>query len=175
MKNLKYILSSLLIFTASFTFAQTEPEITNKIVANKNYIFVANTAIPMANAEMNKILSSMPGGMGGGSISLTGAQYNLIVTKDSIIAYLPYYGRAYSAPINPTEGGINFTSKDFSYKQSKNKKGAYTIQINTNDVKVENYRLTLSISENGYASLNVSSMNKQAITFNGYLEEPKVK
>ena len=100
---------------------------------------------------------------------------SLVVTKDSLKAYLPYYGRSYSAPVNPSDGGIKFTSKDFSYKQTRNKKGVYAIQIETKDVKFENYRMTINISENGYASLVVSSINKQPITFNGSVDEVKSK
>jgi len=175
MKPLKYLLSIILIAVTAQTFAQTNKETTLKIVGNKNFVFVANTAIPMSNADVNKILSRMPGGQGGGTINLTGSQYDVRVTKDSVIAYLPYYGRSYNAPMDPNEGGIKFTSKDFSYNETKSKKGSHTIQINTKDVKKENYRFTINISTNGYASLIASSTNKQPITFYGYLAEPKKK
>ncbi|RZL52723.1 MAG: DUF4251 domain-containing protein, partial [Pedobacter sp.] len=51
----------------------------------------------------------------------------------------------------------------------------YTVQINTKDVQRENFRLTLSVSKNGYATLVATGNNKQPITFNGVLEEPKKK
>ena len=173
MKRLNFILSLALISFATHLFAQTNKETTVKIVAEKNYTFVANTAIPMANNDINKVLMMMPGSQGGSTINLSGSQYDVRVTKDSVVAYLPYFGRSFSAPMDPTQGGIKFTSKDFSYTESKNKRGAYTIQINTKDVKRENYRFTINISTNGYASLTASSINKQSILFNGYLDEPK--
>ena len=173
MKRLNLILSLAFLLIGVQLFAQTNKETTLKIVADKNYTFVANTAMPMSNNDINKVLAMMPGSQGGGSINLTGSQYDVKVTKDSIVAYLPYYGRSFSAPMDPTQGGIKFTSKDFTYTESKNKKGSYTIQINTKDVKRENYRFTINISTNGYASLTASSMNKQPIIFNGYLDEPK--
>jgi len=175
MKRLNLILSLACISLATQLFAQTNKETTTRIVSDKNYIFVANTAIPMANNDINKVLTMMPGGQGGSSINLSGSQYDVRVTKDSIVAYLPYYGRAFSAPMDPTQGGIKFTSKDFSYTETKNKRGAYTIQINTKDVSRENYRFTINISTNGYASLTATSVNKQPILFNGYLDEPKKK
>ncbi|QIL39933.1 DUF4251 domain-containing protein [Pedobacter sp. HDW13] len=175
MKRLNLILSLAFISFATQLFAQTNKETTTRIVGDKNYIFVANTAIPMANNDINKVLMMMPGGQGGSSINLSGSQYDVRVTKDSIVAYLPYYGRAFSAPMDPTQGGIKFTSKDFSYTETKNKRGAYTIQINTKDVSKENYRFTINISTNGYASLTATSVNKQPILFNGYLDEPKKK
>nr|WP_276902902.1 DUF4251 domain-containing protein [Pedobacter kyonggii] len=173
MKRLNLTLSLAFLLIGVQLFAQTNKETTLKIVADKNYTFVANTALPMSNNDINRVLAMMPGSQGGGSINLTGSQYDVKVTKDSIVAYLPYYGRSFSAPMDPTQGGIKFTSKDFTYTESKNKKGLYTIQINTKDVKRENYRFTINISTNGYASLTASSMNKQPIIFNGYLDEPK--
>ncbi|UKT63149.1 DUF4251 domain-containing protein [Pedobacter mucosus] len=175
MKHLKSILSFALLIAAIQTFAQTNKETTNKIVTAKNYTFVANMAIPMANNDITNLLNRLPGGQGGSTINLTGSQYDVRVTKDSVIAYLPYYGRSFSAPYPGSDGGIKFTSKDFTYTETKNKKGAYTIQINTKDVKTENYRLTINISTNGYASLMASSVNKQPINFNGYLSESKKK
>lgn len=175
MKRLNLILSLAFLLIGVQLSAQTNKETTVKIVADKNYTFVANTALPMSNNDISRVLAMMPGSQGGGSINLTGSQYDVRVTKDSIVAYLPYYGRSFQAPMDPTQGGIKFTSKDFTYTESKNKKGSYTIQINTKDVKRENYRFTINISTNGYASLTASSMNKQPIIFNGYLDEPKKK
>lgn len=175
MKYTKLFLS--LFFTVIITqaFAQTDKETTAKIVGNKNYVFVANSATPLANNEVNQVLRSFPGAQGGGTINLSGAQYDLVVKPDSLIAYLPYYGRSFSAPYNPSEGGIKFTSKDFTYKETKNKKGGYTINIRTNDLKIENFQLVLNISQNGYATLMAYSNNKQTINFNGYLDEVKKK
>lgn len=175
MKRLNLILSLAFLLIGVQLSAQTNKETTVKIVADKNYTFVANTALPMSNNDISRVLAMMPGSQGGGSINLTGSQYDVRVTKDSIVAYLPYYGRSFQAPMDPAQGGIKFTSKDFTYTESKNKKGSYTIQINTKDVKRENYRFTINISTNGYASLTASSMNKQPIIFNGYLDEPKKK
>ncbi|MBO9675938.1 MAG: DUF4251 domain-containing protein [Sphingobacteriaceae bacterium] len=175
MKRLNLILSLGFLALSVQSFAQTDKETTAKIVADKNYTFVANTALPMSNNDINRVLAMMPGSQAGSAINLTGSQYDVKVTKDSIVAYLPYFGRSFSAPMDPTQGGIRFTSKDFTYTESKNKKGLYTIQINTKDVKRENYRFTINISTNGYASLTASSVNKQPIVFNGYLDEPKKK
>lgn len=136
---------------------------------------MANTAIPLSNQDISQVLRSMPGSQGGGTINLTGSSYDFTVTPDSIVAYLPYYGRAYSAPYNPTEGGIKFKSKNFSYVQSRNKKGSYSISIKTKDLKSENYQMMLTVSEKGYATLMVNSNNKQPINFNGVLSEPKAK
>ncbi|RYD77603.1 MAG: DUF4251 domain-containing protein [Sphingobacteriales bacterium] len=176
MKHMKLILSLSFILMITQAFSQTDKETTMKIVADKNYIFSANSAMPLANNDVSRIMRSFPGGQGGsGTINLSGSQYDLKVTKDSVVAYLPYYGRAFSAPYNPNEGGIKFTSKNFTYTESKTRKGSYSINIRTKDLNLENYQMYLTVSPNGYASLVVNSVNKQAINFNGVLAEPKKK
>jgi len=176
MKQLKYLFSMVLVAATLSLFAQTDKETTAKIIKDKKYTFIANTAIPMANMDISRVMERMPGNMGsGGTINLSGSQYDFKVNKDSLVVFLPYYGRAFNPPIDPTEGGIKLTSKDFTYRESINKKGSYTIQINTKDVKRGNYRFTLNVSPNGYATLNASSNSKQPITFNGVMQEPKKK
>ena len=107
-----------------------------------------------------------------GSINLTGSNYDVRISRDSLIAYLPYYGRAYSAPIGLDEAGYKFTSTKFSLETTMRKKGGWQITINPKDTK-DSVRMYFSISVNGYASLTISSNNKQSITYNGYLAEPK--
>ncbi len=174
MKTIRNILTLATLFIAIQANAQTNKETTNKIIDNQNFIFNASSAMPMANNDVNKVMSRMPGGSGSGVIQLSGSQYQLVVTKDSIEAFLPYYGRAYSASMNPDDAGIKFKSKKFSYKTDKKKKGGWQISMDFKDTK-DRQSMTLNVSENGYATLNVNSNNRQPITFNGYMSEPKAK
>jgi hypothetical protein len=127
------------------------------IVEAQNYVFRAQMALPMS----------------GRSRQLT-SEYNLQVGRDTVVAYLPYFGRAYSAPIGNTDGGINFLSKDFDYQKNERKKGGWEIVIKPRDYK-EVQQMTLSISTDGYASLQVTSTNRQPISFNGYVTEKRIK
>jgi hypothetical protein len=129
-------------------------KVQNIINAN-NFVFVAESALPM----------------GGRTIYLT-SPYNVRVSNDTLLADLPYYGRAYSAPINPSEGGIRFTSTNFDYKVKDRKKSGWDILITPKDTR-DVRQLFLTASENGYASLQVTSNNRQAITFTGYIKELK--
>lgn len=171
MKTLKSILMIAVLLTGIHASAQTDKATTTKLVNAQNFVFNATTALPMANAEITALLSKMPGG-GGGVIQLSGSSYQLLVEKDSLSANLPYYGRAYTASMNSKDSGINFNSTEFTYVTKRNKKGNWLITIkpkNAADAQV----MTLNVSENGYASLNVNSTNKQSISFNGYISEPK--
>lgn len=141
---------------------QAKIDAVKKMVDNQNYVFMAQFANPLGWRTIN-----------------LNYNYNVVVSKDSVDSYLPYYGRAYVAPINPTdpsETGIQFKSKQFDYQNNQTKKGNWEITIIPRDVK-ETRKFILSISEEGYASLNVTSNNRQSISFNGYITEnlPKTK
>jgi hypothetical protein len=133
--------------------AAKEAEV-KKMVEDNNYTFVANFAIPQE----------------GGTRQLT-STYDLRITKDSVIAFLPYYGRAYLAPINPTRGGIEFTSTNFSYDKGQRKNGNWDILIKPKDNNITDWRdveqLRLNISPDGYASLSIISSNRDPISFWG--------
>jgi hypothetical protein len=106
---------------------------------------------------------------GGATRQLT-SYYDVTLKGDTLISYLPYFGRAYSPPINTSDAGINFTSKDFSYESTQRRRGGWNILIKPNDVP-NAQQLSFSISENGQASLQVISNNRQTISFQGVIKE----
>lgn len=144
---------SILLLSGSFpTSAQSESDIKNMIESRK-YIFIAQYALPMRGTGI--YLSS---------------EYDLTVSGDSIISWLPYYGRAYQAPLDPNEGGIKFTSTKFKYTTEVNKKGGWDISMETKDV-TDTKMLTLHVSVNGNATLQVTSIYREPISFTGYIKE----
>src|SRR5689334_2385103 len=80
--------------------AKQEAQI-RQIIDSQNFVFKAQTALPI----------------GGPSRQLT-SDYDLKITKDAVVSYLPYFGRAYSATPGSTDNGLNFTSKDFEYSST---------------------------------------------------------
>lgn len=124
-----------------------------KSIDERRYTFLANYVLPQR----------------GGGRQLT-SEYDLKVTKDSLIAFLPYFGRAYfDVPYGGADGGIKFTSTKFDYKVTEKKKGGWEISIKPTDVKNTN-SLLLYISTDGYATLTVTSTNRDFIAFDGYLK-----
>lgn len=108
--------------------------------------------------------------MEGQPINLT-SSYDLKVSKDSIQAFLPYFGRAYVAPINPSEAGIKFTSTKFDYQMVEGKRdGSWTITIKTLDTP-RTMTLHITVWDNGSAQLTVNNPDKQSIFFDGSLME----
>ena len=96
--------------------------------------------------------------------------YDVRVVPDTVTAYLPYYGRAYSAPMDPREGGYRFTSTDFEYRVAPTKrKGNWEAVITMNDLD-RPVTFRFDIWENGTGRLDVTDMNRQPISFQGNIE-----
>lgn len=151
-----------LIISAQATYAQTvkkdkdaaKEAAIKKMIESKSYVFSAQSATPLR----------------GGNIQLSYG-YNLRVNQDTIVAYLPYFGRAFVAPMDPMDNGIEFTSTKFVYKTTIKKNGyeVTILPVDTKDVK----QMFLDVSSSGYASLRIINLNRDAINFDGYLEALK--
>ncbi|MFZ6038714.1 MAG: DUF4251 domain-containing protein [Bacteroidota bacterium] len=97
--------------------------------------------------------------------------YTVKVSQDTVKAYLPYYGRAYVAPTDPSRGGINFTSTKFDYRVKEGKKdGNWRVEIKTKDTDRE-ILLNFDIWDNGSAKLDVTDPNRQPISFQGNISK----
>lgn len=121
-----------------------------KNLQEKNFVFKAHSALPMR----------------GSAIQLT-SDYELRISGDTITTYLPYYGRAHSAPMT-SEGGIRFTSTNFQYKVTKRKKESWLVRIQPLDTK-DVREMSLQVTGSGYGVLQVSSNSRESISFNGRL------
>lgn len=144
---------SLLTGTVLVQAQQNDPAATRAMVEAKNYTFKAQQVYPQS----------------GRNLTLT-SEYDVAIRPDSVISFLPYFGRAFTAPINPAEGGIKFTSTDFEYTIEKSKKRSWDIFIKPRDAS-DVQQMNLTIFDNGNATLQVTSLNRQGITFRGYVTE----
>ena len=120
-----------------------------KKLETKNFVFVAQTAMPQR----------------GTSRHLT-SNYDLRVSNDSLTCNLPYFGRAYSAPMDASSGGINFVSTSFDYTVKPKKKNSWDVVMKPKDKK-DVQQLLLNVFSSGSAYLQVTSNNRQPMSFNG--------
>jgi len=92
------------------------------------------------------------------------------IKGDTIISYLPFYGVAYHAEYGGRNSPLSFTKPIENYKIEKDKKG-YSIGFEVKN-EMDYMTFTFRISENGYASLTVTSVNRQPISYHGIIEPP---
>lgn len=124
-----------------------------RMIKNWEYKFTARTVLPA----------------GGRIVQLTSA-YEVQVSKDSLVSFLPYFGRAYTAPIGGTNPGFQFISVDFNHHVKQRKNGGWQVSIRPKDIQ-DIQQMNLTVSEGGSASLQITSNNRQPISYNGIIEE----
>jgi hypothetical protein len=122
-----------------------------KLIEDKSFVFIPQSAIPMR----------------GGLISLT-SSFDVKVSGDSVVTYLPYYGVVHSAIFPGEETGIKFISTLHKYEMKKTKNG-WNVLIKPKDIG-HNIELNFNISKSGRVMLRVYDYRRDPITFHGYLE-----
>lgn len=131
------------------TTSETIQQTTQKI-ENKDFTIKVNYAVPLRMRQI--VLTS---------------DYDIRVKNDSAFAYLPYYGVARVAPMNPAEGGIKFEEKMIDYLILPNKKNdGWEISFKVNTRLIQ-YQVYMNIYNNGSSSVNVNSHERDAISFHG--------
>ena len=155
----------LLLLSASFSFVNAQgskkekdsikAQTTKSLVEAKRFVFQAQSASPMRGGRRNLTYG-----------------YTLLMSNDSLVSDLPYMGRAYSAGYGSNDGGIKFTSTKFESTVTPRKKEGWDINVKPADVSnIE--LLIITVHESGSATLQVKTRDRQPISFDGYIEEPK--
>ena len=135
---------------------EQKKEAVKKLIGSENYKIDVNTAMPMR----------------GRSIPLT-SSYSLEIRNDSVISYLPYYGRAYSIPYGGGDG-LNFKAVLKEYSMEMDKKGNAVIKFIARNPE-DRYEYRVKVFPNGSVSIDVNMQNRQSISFQGelYIKEEK--
>lgn len=92
----------------------------------------------------------------------------LTLKGDTLVASLPYFGKAQSIDLT-APGGIVFSTTNFNRDLNRNENGEWTI---TFQVRNESSASTiiLTVYENGKAVADVSSLRRDNIRFRGYIQ-----
>ena len=98
--------------------------------------------------------------------------YSLEIRNDSVISYLPFYGRAYSIPYGGGDGLI-FKAPLDEYEMKMNKKGAAKIEFIARSPE-DRFKFSLTIYPNGSTSINVNTQNRESISFSGEMAEKEL-
>ncbi|HEX5026687.1 MAG TPA: DUF4251 domain-containing protein [Agriterribacter sp.] len=140
--------------TAADASAGSNGEIASAITSN-NWIFTATQAMPMRGRSQNLTTT-----------------YQVTCNKDTVVSYLPYVGRAYTAQIGESKSPLDFQSTDFSIDKSQDNKGRWIVNVKPNDYR-EVQLLNFTFFDNGSAQLSVQFTGRDPISFNGRVEIKK--
>jgi hypothetical protein len=84
---------------------------------------------------------------------------------------LPFYGVAYHVEYGGRNSAFDFSLPLEKYEMEEDEKG-YRISLEVKN-KMDYITYSFQISELGYSTLNVTSTNRQAISYYGRIEKPE--
>lgn len=134
--------------------ALNENDIKN-VIDSSQFTFIAERMVPLRGPS--KVLTSY---------------YDVMVKKDTLRSFLPYFGRSYQAEIGRTKSPLEFDSHNFTYKVDQKNPDQWQVFINPKDVQ-EIQQLLFTVFNNGTATLNIVSTNRDAISFYGHIQRNK--
>jgi len=135
--------------TAKNELKAAEFEQTASLIESGSYQFTVRSATPS----------------GGKTIQIS-SEYTMKAKDGNYEAYLPYFGRAYSATYGGNQG-VEFKGEpedlEYTRKDNKNKVSlSFTISADS-----EKYTVNLEVGGSGYGTLVISNPRKQPISYYG--------
>jgi hypothetical protein len=146
---------SVVSCTTAKKFEKVKPADVSNLINSKNFTFIAERVNPFRGASRN--LTSL---------------YDVELKRDTLISFLPFFGRAYQAPLDPSKGGINFKSTSFSYNITEKSGDEWDIYIEPKD-NSDVQTMIFTIFGNGNATLNIQNTHRDPISFYGRIEKNK--
>lgn len=160
-----FLFSFILIIIMSSTYSQERTVIkdeekksgkrerTEMLLNSKEFTFKARRAIPSRGA----------------SIDLTTNPNYVKFQPEFIESYMPFFGRAYSGVGYGKDTGLHFKGQPDVFTVEKKKRN-YHVSVTVKG-EVDNFRLYLTVSPGGNASLTISSNNRESISYMGEVTE----
>ena len=103
----------------------------------------------------------------GRAVNLT-TNYSVEVKGDSLISYLPYFGRAYNVPYGGGKG-LNFIAPITGYQTETDRKGITRVVLTTENEE-DHYRYILEVSSSGDSYIQVQSRQRDFNRYSGRMD-----
>lgn len=94
--------------------------------------------------------------------------YSVEVRNDTLVSYLPYFGRAYNVPYGGGKG-LNFTAPIGSYQEFMKRNGQRHIEIGVSNEE-DTYFYTIEVIDNGNSTVDVRARQRERISYSGHIE-----
>jgi hypothetical protein len=138
-----------------------------EVVAKNNFEFSANSANPVAFANVRGLQNLLPPGSSLNNINLAATPNYLRISKDSIQFDLPYYGERQIAGGYNDNIGLQFDGLvDKSEKKFNDKKISFEMEYSVK-IKTESLKLNLTLYANNVSKLFVTSSHRTSISYDG--------
>lgn len=123
-------------------------DVTDSLIASRHLTIEITTMHPME----------------GGDIPV-GSDFSLEIRGDSVISRLPYFGKAYAAPIG-SGNAFNFEQRHRGLDVTKKGDGATLMLFEAKTIE-DTFRFRVEIYSNGRAYIHVTSQRRQPISYVG--------
>ena len=94
--------------------------------------------------------------------------FSLEVKGDTLVSYLPYFGRVYSAPYAGSGKGLNFTERIRKYTDEQPKPGLRRVRVKVANEE-DTYLFTISVYEGGQATIDLQARERESVSYSGEL------
>ena len=160
MKKYLFIFSLLLTIAACSTLTSAEraerdakrTQAVEKALTERRYKVTVDMVYPRRGQAVN-----------------VSSDFSLEVKGDTLVSYLPYFGRAYNVPYAGGGKGLNFTAPIAEYHSTKGRNGATQISIKVINEE-DNYTFHLEVFDNGSTSIDLLARERESINYSGTLE-----
>ncbi len=158
--------------TQNVVVDETKAKELAKMIENKNFKFIAETASPIATREINQLTFLLPLGSSPNRILLTGGEDYFKTIGDSISVEMAYFGtRQMGGPYESNRTGIDLNVKPKLYEvKYDERKKIYRIKYRAHDAR-ESFNMVLKIFPSKKAELYLNTSHRTAINYNGFITE----
>jgi len=149
-------IASMLLISCGSTQTTTEESQMSEVkqwVANKEFTIESDWAIPL----------------GGSQVNLIGNSNFLTFKKDTVSAYLPFFGERHSG-YSLDGGGIEFEGVPENLQTIYNQKKQSSILKFDISEKSEHYQVTVTLYNNKNSTISVNSSQRDVMRYNGEVE-----
>ncbi|MEE3998919.1 DUF4251 domain-containing protein [Tenacibaculum sp. FZY0031] len=175
MKRLVYLISMVFILlscASSKNATQAEIDNLKALIESKSFEVEAEWAEPMVTNAMTQIANAglLPIGSNVGNINLVGNRNFFRMKKDTVAAYLPYFGeRQMGGSYGGTDIGIEFEGVPKNLVVSEDKENSYKISFKIKDknTTTENYNVIVRVYPSLSSTIYVNSSQKNSIRYRG--------
>lgn len=114
-----------------------------------------------------KIVVTMMNPLRGGSRQVS-PEFFLEVKGDTLVSYLPYFGRAYQVPYGGGKG-LNFTEVIKDYETQVMKKGRTQVTMKVKNEE-DTYLFRVDVYDNGEAHIALQPQQRERISYSGEID-----
>ena len=166
------VLFAFILLSSCTTQNVEKSPVVEALLQKSEFTFMAEHANP-SNLDVVNVMNSIPGGSSSRMLNLDSG-YTIEIRADELEVTLPYFGRMYTANLDPSKNSYRFTTKDFSVDKKEGKKGSTIFTIVANDQ--QNIRsINMEVFKNGKTYVWIDSNDRQPISYDGYITANSVR